>query len=231
VARKRAKATKRDRKEPRRWPAWKTVRAAIIAYFVAFNVLAAVPTPGDVNREKLSRPIARAELHRWVAILGSFGIDTEADALGQWYIDLAKSVESVRWTVLKPILWWMDFFATHQGWRLFGMPDERPYALQIYAVRRGEKELLYKSADLDHRWNASFLEYRRVRAVYNPGHSGPPTTYGGFGRRISEKVFDEMPDAGEVIVSVERSHTTLPGEPPDDTVEEQFPMVFERSAR
>jgi hypothetical protein len=207
---------------------WPKIRAAIIAYVVLFNVLSAIPSPGHITKETLARPINRAELDRWVEMLGSVGIDTNPEDLGNWYIGFAGDLERAhRWTV-KPIEPLMTFTQTWQGWRLFGMPDERPYALEIEVSRDGKKEVIYQSGVPDKRWNASLLEYRRVRAVYNPGGSGPPSTYRGFGQRISDQIFEEMPDVDRVQITMLQTHTTLPGETPDPEVERTFPMTFTR---
>lgn len=208
-----------------RWPA---IRAAIIAFVVFFNVLAAVPTPGHVTKQRLNRPIARAELHRWVRFLGAFGIETDADGLADWYIGFSAGIEETKWKLLSPITWWMNLTKTHQGWRLFGMPDERPYALKVVGTSDGTEELLYQSGDFGHRYMADFFEFRRVRALYNPGSSGPPNTYRSFGRRVAERIFDSRPEVDEVKISVLRSHTTLPDEPQDPALVERWPMRIRR---
>ncbi len=210
---------------------WPKLRAAIIAYFVLFDVLAAVPSPGNVTQEMLDRPITQAELRRWVNLFGAIGIETNPKSLGDWYIGFANGMERARAQVVKPIEWWMTYTQTWQGWRLFGMPDERPYALEIRVKRGAKDEVLYRSGDPDHRWNASFLEYRRVRAAYNPGNSGPPDTYRGFAIRVSDQIFEEMPDVDQVTFTLLQSHTTLPGEPPDPEVKSTYPMTFPRKKK
>jgi hypothetical protein len=228
VAKKKKKEKKEQKHQPDRWP---KIRAAIIAYFVLFNLIAAIPTPGHISRETLERPINQAELRRWVSLFESVGIDTDPQRLGDWYLGFAASIERTRWWIVRPIDWWMSLTQTWQGWRLFGMPDERPYALKVAVRRGGEQEVLYQSGVADRRWKASLFEYRRVRALYNPGNSGPPSTYAGFGSRISEQIFAEMPDVDLVVISLLQSHTTLPGEPPDPEIKEVFPLQFPRRKR
>jgi hypothetical protein len=219
------KQPKRKEKQNDRWP---KIRAAIIAYFILFNLLAAIPTPGHISRETLERPINQAELVRWVRLFESIGIDTDPKSLGDWYLGFAASIERTRGWVVRPIDPWMAFTQTWQGWRLFGMPDERPYALKVAVRRGGKEEVIYQSGVPDKRWNASLFEYRRVRALYNPGNSGPPSTYAGFGSRISEQIFEEMPDVDRVVISLLQTHTTLPGEPPDPEIKESYPLQFPR---
>ena len=215
----------------RKKKSWPKIRAAIIAYFILFNLIAAIPTPGHISQETLARPINQAELARWVRLFESIGIDTDGERLGNWYLGFAASIERTRQWVVWPIDWWMSFTQTWQGWRLFGMPDERPYALKIAVTRGGKQEVLYQSGVSDKRWNASLFEYRRVRALYNPGNSGPPGTYAGFCARISEQIFEEMPDVDLVTVSLLQSHTTLPGEAPDPEIKETYPLQFPRRKR
>jgi hypothetical protein len=198
---------------------------------VFFNIVAAIPSPGSITKETLNRPINRAELDRWVALFSAFGIDTNPEELGDWYIGFAADMVAAHAWAIKPIEPLMSLTQTWQGWRLFGMPDERPYALEIRVTRDGKDEVIYESGSPELRWNASLLEYRRVRAVYNPGHGGPPSTYRGFGKRISDQIFREMPDVDRVTISMLQTHTTLPGEPPDPAVSRTYPMTFSRGAR
>ncbi len=225
-----SKKRKKTRPAPRFFKRehWPKVRAAIIAYFVVFNVLAAVPAPGGVSRAMLEKPVNQAELKRWVTLLRSVGIDTDPKGLGEWYLGFAAGFDSAHAIAMKPIEDWMALTETWQGWRLFGMPDERPFALRVSVRRDGKEEILYQSGDPERRWGASFLEYRRVRALYNPGGSGPTSTYRGFGLRLSERIFEEMPDVDEVILVLLQGHTTLPGEPPDPEVRETYPLHFSR---
>ncbi|HKO91430.1 MAG TPA: hypothetical protein VJU61_09780, partial [Polyangiaceae bacterium] len=54
---------------------WARLRAAVISYFVVFNVLAALPTLGTPSAERLERPFEREELRRWTALFHAFGVD------------------------------------------------------------------------------------------------------------------------------------------------------------
>jgi hypothetical protein len=221
--RKKAKDSKVDR--------WPKIRAAIIAYVILFNVIAAIPSPGTINEETLARPTNQAELHRWVALFSAIGIETTPESLGEWYVGFAGDLTRAHRIAITPIEPWLAFTQTWQGWRLFGMPDERPYALELSVERDGKPEVIYLSGDSERTAYASLLEYRRVRAMYNPGHRGPPVTYRGFGKRLSERIFDDMPDVDRVTLTLIQSHTTLPGEPPDPETRRAYPLTFTRGVR
>lgn len=213
------------RKQPEWWP---RVRAAILVYFIVFSILSATPTPGQVTLDKINLPTNRAELNRWVKILGGWGIDVEPDALAQWYVDLARDLEHIKGYAVAPIGPFQHWTKTYQGWRLFGMPDERPFALQIVQVTKGERELLYYTGDDAHDWHDELFRFRRIRGCFNPGNLYAPGTYDGFAERVSEMVFEERPDADEVIVSMIQKHTTLPGKPKDPTTQERYVKRFQR---
>ncbi|MEQ8280010.1 MAG: hypothetical protein RMA76_42705 [Deltaproteobacteria bacterium] len=214
-----------DPSSPRWWP---PLRAAILSFFIVFSVLSAVPTPGNVTMQKINLKTNRAELLRWVKILDGWGIEVEPDELAQWYVDLAKDLEGIKRTVVAPIGPVQAWTKTHQGWRLFGMPDERPFSLQIVASFGGERRVLYRTASDEHDWNDALFRFRRIRGSFNPGNLYAPGTYDGFARNVSAMVFEEFPDADEVIISMIQTHTTLPGKPKDPTAEERYVRTFTR---
>ncbi|MET0412771.1 MAG: hypothetical protein ABW217_15815 [Polyangiaceae bacterium] len=207
------------------------VRAALIAYFVLFNVLGALPSAGSPSPERLERPRERAELSRWSRLFDAVGLELEPERLKELYLVFAARVEQARAGLVSPIAWWMELTQSHQSWRLFAMPHDHPSALEIIVSRKGEDELLYRSGDDEHGWGTGVLEYRRVRAAYKPSQLGPPGTYDGFAQRISERIFDEQPDVERVSVSLVRRHVTLPGKTPDAERERTSVITFTRAGR
>ena len=207
------------------------LRAAIIAYFVFFNALAALPTLGVPSAERLERPFEQAELRRWRNLLAALGIELSEQRLAQLYLSLAQGAMDAHRLVLEPIAGFASLTQTAQGWRLFGTPDEQRSVLRVSAFAGEREELLYESLSPEHRWNADRLEYRRVRAAYNPSRAGPPATYEGLGLRLSEQIFAERPDVSRVRILLDRSRVPLPGEAPDPAHEEQHVLEFSRPAQ
>jgi hypothetical protein len=207
------------------------LRAAIIAYFVFFNVLAALPTLGVPSAERLERPFERAELRRWGRMLAALGIEISEEQLAQLYLSLARGALDAHELVLEPIAGFASLTQTGQNWRLFGTPDEYRSALRISAFAGEREELLYESLSHERRWNADRLEYRRVRAAYKPSRAGPPATYEGLGLRLSEQLFAERPELSRVRIVLDRSRISLPGEAPDPAHEEQHVLEFSRPSR
>jgi hypothetical protein len=205
------------------------VRAAVIAYFVVFSVLSALPSAGRASAERLERPVEQAELRRWARLFNGLGIATDPERLAAAYLPLAALLERVHGALILPIDWWQQLTDTRQTWRLFSMPHDRPSALKIVVSRGGQDELLYQSSDGEHDWGAGLLEYRRVRAAYKPSQAGPPGTYPGFAARLSERIFAELPEVERVTVSLVRSHTPLPGADADPSVEEFGVSTFARA--
>jgi hypothetical protein len=208
---------------------WKKLRAGLLGLLVAWNVLGAYPTPGDVTEEKLKEGVAKKELDRWVRRLRSFGFDTDHERLGRGYAGLANGVNAVRNFVMAPIQPVMDFTGTQQGWRLFSLPNERPHVLRVTGERRGKKRVLYETWSESRTFLGETLEFRRVRALYNPSSQGPPNTYDAFARRLSERVFEQKPELDSVTVLLEQRRTTLPGEPEDPKREERFIHHFPKA--
>jgi hypothetical protein len=210
---------------------WRKVRALVITYFVLFNVLAALPTVGTASAERLERPFERAELRRWAELLQAMGIDMSPSELARAYLSFASAVERGHAAILVPIEWWMSLTQTAQSWRLFGTPDQQANVLRITAHSAGGEEVLYESANPARRWNAALLEYRRIRAAYNPSRSGPPPTYAGLSERLGEQIFESMPHVERVTVSLIQSRIPLPGEHADPTREETHVVELSRRAR
>jgi hypothetical protein len=182
-----------------------------------FNVLAALPTPGEPSLERLQRPFERAELQRWTQLFLSLGVNTDPDRLAQGYLAFSLWVEQARAVALAPIAGWMALTHTHQGWRLFGTPDRAVSALRVIAHTASagagsHDEVLYDSGRVETRWHADFLEYRRIRANYNPSRRGPPATYEAFARRLSDEVFATRPGVSRVTVALVSTRVRLPGE-------------------
>lgn len=215
-------------REGRRSIRWPAIRAAVIAFVIVFNVIAAVPVPRQVSRDELRTPQRQTELVRWVGLFHSLGVDTEPERVADGYVDVVESAARVQNVALRPVAWWMSLTQTSQGWRLFGLPSERPHALRISVTRGGGAEVLYQSSSA-HVWNADLLEYRRVRALYNPHVGVAPPTYSGFCERAGDRILSTMPDVDVVSCSLLQTHTTIPGEQPDDSVVELSPHVVTRA--
>jgi hypothetical protein len=203
-------------------------RAAVIAFFLFFNALAALPTPGEPSLERLQRPFEQDELRRWAGLFRSLGIDMDPARLGQGYVTFALWVEQARAVALSPIAGWMELTQTQQGWRLFGTPERAVSALRVTAHSARGDEVLYESGNAERRWHAAFLEYRRVRAEYNPSRRGPPPTYDAFGRRLSDEIFATLPHVARVTIALVGTRVRLPHEPaPDAPRGEQVEHVLE----
>jgi len=200
----------------------------MIALVVFFSVLAAVPTPGNFTHETLKQPVVRDQLLQWLRILNFLGSSVTETELGDGYVAFAQGLNKVRGTLLKPYNTVSRITGTQQGWALFATPDTRPARLVVRARIGKRFRVLYRSGDAEHDYAADFLEYRRVRALYNPGRSGPPPTYAGFAERLSQRIFDDFPDARSVTVSLEYNRITLPDEEEARDAEEAHKLSFER---
>jgi hypothetical protein len=188
------------------------LRAAVIAYFVLFNALAALPTPGEPSLERLQRPFEREELRRWTAFFHGMGVDTDPDRLAHGYLAFSRAVERARSIVLAPIEGWFELTQSGQNWHLFGTPGRLVSALRITAHSAAGDEVLFESGDAARRWNADFLEYRRIRATYKPSRRGPPPTYAAFAERLSREIFEALPHVDRVTLALVQSRVRLPGE-------------------
>jgi hypothetical protein len=188
------------------------LRAIIIAHFVLFNALAALPTPGEASAARMQRPFEREELRRWARFFHGIGVDTDPDRLARGYVAFASAVERARAIALAPIEGWFALTQSGQNWRLFGTPKRVVSVLRVTAHSPKGDEILFESGAAAHRWNVDFFEYRRIRAIYKPSRDGPPSTYPAFGERLSRQVFEALPHVERVSVAFVQSYVRLPGE-------------------
>jgi hypothetical protein len=198
---------------------------------VVFNVLAALPTAGEPSLERMQRPFEREELTRWVGLLRAVGVDTDAERLARGYVAFSAWMERARAVALSPIDDFMALTLTHQGWRLFGTPDRNVSALRVTTHSAAGDEVLYESGNPDRRWHAAFLEYRRIRADYNPSRRGPPATYAAFAKRLSDEIFATSPDIRGVTVALVEMRVQLPheiGRTPEAPAEARHVLEFAR---
>lgn len=202
---------------------WARARAALVTYFIVFNVIAALPTPRNASPERLARAFEQEELRRWTALLRGAGIDISAGELAQAYVAFAAACIRAREVALRPIEAWMSITRTDQTWRLFGTPDEEAYALSITLHSASGAELLYESGNPERRWSAPLLEYRRIRAGYNPTRTAPPHTFAGIAERSSERIFASRPDAERVSVALSSRRIPLPGKDTSSALGEARP--------
>jgi hypothetical protein len=91
-------------------------------------------------------------------------------------------------------------------------------------------EVLFQHLDPDADWRSGTLRYRRLRGVYDAGgfRTKPRKAYQRFARWIAREVLAEQPDVAEVEVRTLRTHTTLPGEPPDPSFEVRHVITVRR---
>lgn len=207
------------------------LRAALIAYLVFFNALAALPTPGEASAERLQRPFEREELRRWTGLFRAVGIDTDPDRLGSGYLVFSRAVERARSIVLAPIAGWFELTQSGQNWNLFGTPGRVVSALRVTTHSAAGDEVVFESGDAARRWHADFLQYRRIRAVYKPSRRGPPPTYAAFCERLSREIFQALPHVDRVTLALVERRVRLPGEAGPAEAELQRPehvLTFER---
>jgi hypothetical protein len=151
------------------------------------------------------------------------GIALPPDDLGELVISASGAIGRAHRALLAPARPVFAATGTGQGWALFANPDTHPARLEIRGRRRGETTFtpLFRHLDPDATWRAPALTYRRLRGVYDAGgyRSRPRKPYLRFAQWIGREALAERPDLAAVEVRTVRTHTTLPGSPPDPAEE------------
>lgn len=210
------------------WRAW--LRAIFLTGLVVLSALSAVPTFGTASAERLQRPFEQAEIARWHALLRGLGLELSREQLVELYLGFASRMAEAQALVQAPLRWLTELTETRQAWTLFGTPNAFPPAFRLQAWDANGARVLYESGDPERRWQERLLGYRRVRASYNPSRAGPPHTYPGVCRRLSELVFAEQPEVERVRCSIMRRAVPLPGQAAQREPEEQDVIDIARGA-
>jgi hypothetical protein len=208
----------------------KRLRAALLVGVLGVHGLAAAPVPHEITREDLVNPVTVEEITRWSERLAALGVAIPPAELGERLRDASQVFARAHRAVLAPFHPIFRLTGTGQGWALFTNPDTHPARLEIRVRRGASWEVLYRRLDPAHDWNASLLAFRRIRGVYDAGgaRSKPRGPYKRFAAWIAARALADLPDVDEVEVRTLRTHTTLPGSPPDPKVEVRHAISVSR---
>jgi len=204
-------------------------RGIILAIVVAVHGFAALPIPQAVNPSMMESPVAIAESERWSEILSRLGIQRDAPTLRADTMRISKQLSSARKKALSPFSQLFRYTGTGQGWGFFNTPDAYPDQLRVEADIDGQWVLLYAALSKEADFLADKLTYRRVRGVYDGNTDRPGDSYNHMVDWIADETFTAFPDAKRVRVSFVRTHTTVPGVPPDDMSKARLKRLRKRS--
>lgn len=208
------------------------LRAVVLLVVVGVHGLAAAPIPHVVTRADLQNPVSAEEVRQWAARLTAVGLAVTPKELGEQVLWWTERIGGAHRAALAPFRPLFHATGTNQGWALFANPDNHPIRLQIRVRRAGSPdwEILFQRLDPEHAWHADLLAYRRVRGVYDAGgfRQKPRPNYQRFARWIGHRALAEDPAIEAVEVRSLRTHTTLPGEPEDDTFEVRHVIEIRR---
>lgn len=182
----------------------------MIAAAIVVSLVEGCPTP-RVSSRALDVPVNRRELERWAPRLGM-----TADELKAELVERAGELDRVQMELTEPFRPWFQLTATQQRWNLFPVADPDPVWMHIEARLDGEPtwSLLYRPNDPAHAWRDEILEYRRIRATWNPGLIGPRSAYRDFARWIFAERLAEEPRTRELRVRMRQLHIHV--DAPDD---------------
>lgn len=210
--------------------AWR--RAAILAVVIGVQLMLAAPVPRVVTAQDLRRESSAREIRAWSKRLSWVGIDLPPAALRRQIRRWTGRVGGAHRALKRPLHPLRRWTGTGQGWALFAVPARHSPRFEIRVRREGQvdSELLFLHLDPEHGWWEQRLVHRRLRGLWNEEGRRriPSPAYRRFAGWIADRVFEEQPDVQEVTVLQRITHTTLPGEPPDERVEERHRITATR---
>lgn len=188
--------------QPLSWRA--KLRALGISAVLAIWALHALP----------SRPYSHDNLSRGANARFVAGVDHTLEALGwsvsrdrlkQVLIDATTPLVDARNALVEPVKPLFEFAGMGQRWGLFLQNGRLGFAIRVEGKSvQGPWKLLYRPHQQDAVGLDAWLEFRRLRGIYNPNAKQPRKQYEGFVSWLSQKLFAEHPELAAVRVSMER---------------------------
>jgi hypothetical protein len=204
------------------------VRAALIALVLVVQGASAYPF-SPLSPERASRPDQKQKFAAWAASLGRVGLRRSPEEVGGAMVALTRGIDEVRRWVLAPFRPYFEITRTDQEWGLFLEAHATRYRMHIETQDdSGAWSLRFRPLDSSARTLASQLEYRRVRAAWNPRARATRAPYKPFVSWVANELFAREPGVRAVRVRMERFQIPRPGEPPDPETSWHFEEVRRR---
>ncbi|MBX2801038.1 MAG: hypothetical protein KTR31_25385 [Myxococcales bacterium] len=210
---------------------WAWWRALMITSVIAVHGIFVAPVPHVVTPQELTNPVSRDEVRRWAERFTALGYAISAEELGERVVDVSGVVGGSHRKLKAPFRPLLRFTGTGQGWALFANPDTHPGRLNIRVKRQGGRwEHLYLQLDPELDWWKAPLSYRRLRGCWDESgfRRKPRAMYRRFAHWVADRIFAIDPEVTTVQVRTLRTHTTLPGEPGDDSVKPYHALTVQR---
>jgi hypothetical protein len=181
---------------------WARLRAALITLAMAVGLVAGLPVPGEKDLARLPGPLR----------------------------PLAAQFGPVQAFLMQPFRFIGDWLFIGQRWNLFAGAKTDRYWLLIEGQARDGKWLpLYRPHDPSHALFADELEYRRLRAAWNPRGSSATGGYDPFVTFIARRIFAAKPEISAVRVRLEAIRIRPRGDGFDASGEFSLERVRSRS--
>lgn len=208
------------------------VRAALIALVLLVEGVEALPH-SPLNEDRLARPEGQ-RLITWLERgLSSIGAHPGRERIGSRLIAASSAQVALRDAVLAPFEPLFRLTATGQQWTLFITVGRECFRLHIDAAGAdGQFHPVYRALGLDSDDLAPLLEYRRLRGIYDPKRTRPPSdAYAGAANFIAQRLFTRHPDWRSVRVRQERLYIGEPGSQPRSLGSEHELPLIERTSQ
>ncbi len=207
---------------------WAHARAALLAVALLVQGMAACPVQ-PLDRARFERPDRQRSIARWADLLRSVGLARSPDAFADDLVAWSGRVAGARALALRPFQPFFDLTRTDQRWGLFLDAHAFRYRMHVETQdASGAWSLRYRPLDPAARTLASQIEYRRVRASWNPRAQETRPPYKPFVTWLARELFAREPGVRAVRVRMERFFIALPGEPARPETTWHFEEVRQR---
>ncbi len=208
-------------------PPWPTVRAGLLLLVIGAHLLVALPIGPRVTRSSLKSEVGQSEVDVWMRLAGPLGFTRDGfeETVLTWSDRLVTTDE----VITAPVRAVLRVFRQGQSWGLFAGTDRTPQRIEVRGkTADGTEVLLYRRLDRDHSFLRPWLDFRRVRGVYDLSGKSVPPRYKNFCSWVAERAFEAYPELVEVTVTQVQIEVRLPSEPPDARTKELYTQVRTR---
>ncbi len=208
-------------------PPWPTVRAGLLLLVIGAHLLVALPIGPRVTRSSLKSDVGQSEVDVWMRLAGPLGFTRQGfeETVLTWSDRLVTTDEMIT----APVRAVLRVFRQGQSWGLFAGTDRTPQRIEVRGkTADGAEVLLYRRLDPEHDFLRPWLDFRRVRGVYDLSGKSVPPRYKNFCSWVADRAFAAYPELVEVTVTQVQIEVRLPSEPPDPRTKDMYTQVRTR---
>lgn len=200
------------------------LRALFVLFHLVAITLLALPAPvGGMTKKNFADPQIQQTFESWRGVLGALGWQMTAAEFEDLAWRAGTGMIAGRNVVLTPFRPYARWTGAAQGWRMFGTTNRVPARMRIEVKEGDTWRVLWEARSETAAWRRRFFDEGHTRGVMNNwSWLRDKRGYQRFARWLARDVYEELPDAALVRVTMLQRTTPRPaalaadGFPPEE---------------